>query len=287
MAGPDFSELTDQIIEAVKANPTAPDLPWRRTGLHLPSNALTGKAYRGVNVLALWARAMRRGYERPLWATYRQWAAVGAQVIRGEKGTPVLYFQEGAPASDETDKQRRPFARASIVFCVDQVSGYTHAPLPPPPIWDKYAPAEAFITATGADIRFGGDEAYYSRATDHIQLPHPEAFLDTATSTARDGYYSTALHELAHWTGAKKRLDRDLSGRFGSAAYAMEELVAELTAAFACAGLGVTPTLRPDHARYIANWAAVLRDDGRAIQTAASAASRAFDYLSRREVQSP
>ncbi len=280
MPGPDFITLTAEIIAAIDANPSAPDLPWRRSGLHLPTNAQTRKAYRGFNVLALWAAAIRRGYKHPVWATYRQWSALGAQVLGGERGTAIVYFQDRPSDPDDEDQRRRPLARSSVVFCADQVTGF----VPPPPEvtsdWDRFAPAEAFITGTCADIRYGGGEAYYSSLTDHIQIPHAEDFIDTPTSTARDGFYSTIFHELAHWSGAKKRLDRDLSGKFGSQSYAMEELVAELTAAFACAALNVTPTLRPDHAGYLANWAKVLRDEPRALTRAASAAARAFDYLS-------
>lgn len=281
MPAPDFSDLTAQIIAAVEANPDAPDLPWRRAGLHLPTNAQTGKAYRGINVLTLWAATIHRGYQHPLWATYRQWSALGAQVLRGERGTPIVYFQDRPHDADDNDQRRRPLARSSMVFCADQVSSFA------PPLadvtsdWDRFSPAEAFIAGTGADIRYGGGEAYYAPLTDHIQIPCAEDFIDTPTSTARDGYYSTTFHELAHWSGAKKRLDRDLSGKFGSRSYAMEELVAELAAAFACAALNVTSTVRADHARYVANWAKVLRDEPRAISHAAGRAAESLEYLTQ------
>jgi antirestriction protein ArdC len=139
--------------------------------------------------------------------------------------------------------------------------------------------AEAFTAAAGADVRYGGDRAYYRRSDDHVQMPERERFTGSATSTPTETYYATLLHELTHWTGHESRLDRDLSGRFGNEAYAMEELVAELGAAFLCADLSITNTPRPDHAAYIANWLEVLKRDKRAIFTAARKAAQATDYL--------
>ena len=151
-----------------------------------------------------------------------------------------------------------------------------------PPVTDpvtRDGHAEAFISATGADIRHGGQCAFYRPATDHIQMPERELFTGTQTSSATEAYYGTLLHELTHWTGAKTRCARNLTGRFGSQAYAMEELVAELGSAFLSAELGITPVPRPDHAGYIASWLKVLKEDKRAIFTAASKAAQAADFL--------
>jgi antirestriction protein ArdC len=131
--------------------------------------------------------------------------------------------------------------------------------------------AEALIAATGADFRIGGERAFYSPDHDFIQVPRPEAYFEPIN------WHRTALHELGHWTGHASRLARDLSGRFGSAPYAKEELIAEMASAFVCASLGIVPTVR--HADHIGNWLGVLRDDDRAIIRAASAASKAADYL--------
>jgi antirestriction protein ArdC len=130
---------------------------------------------------------------------------------------------------------------------------------------------DALIAATGADFRIGGERAFYSTAHDFIQVPRPEAYFE------RINWHRTALHELGHWSGHPSRLARDLSGNFGSAPYAKEELVAEMTSAFVCASLGIVPTVR--HADYIGSWLEVLREDNRAIVRTASAASKAADYL--------
>jgi len=138
---------------------------------------------------------------------------------------------------------------------------------------------EQFVRGTRADIRPGGSEAFYSVAGDYVAIPPSDSFIGTATSTATECYYSVLLHELVHWTGASHRLNRDLSDRFGGKGYAMEELVAELGAAFLCSKLEIASTPRADHAAYIANWLEVLKADKRAIFTAASQASEAADYL--------
>jgi antirestriction protein ArdC len=171
-------------------------------------------------------------------------------------------------------------ARASYVFNADQVDGFEAPPLPEPKdpaqILDR---AEAFIAATGADIRHGGNRAFYRFPDDFIQMPERERFMGTETSTATESYYSTLLHELTHWTGSAKRCDRAFGKRFGDEAYAVEELVAELGAAFLCADLGITLEPRADHAAYIDNWLKVLKADKKAIFTAASQAAKATDYL--------
>ncbi len=157
---------------------------------------------------------------------------------------------------------------------------------PAAPVRDPAAPRpdlDAFVARTGAAIQHGGASAYYSVPRDAIQLPPPSAFTGSPTSTATESYYSTLFHELTHWTAPAHRCARDLSGRFGSAAYAMEELVAELGAAFLCADLGVTSAPRPDHAQYLADWLRVLRHDKRAIFTAASQASRAATFVQKAE----
>jgi len=130
---------------------------------------------------------------------------------------------------------------------------------------------ETLIRTSGADVRLGGDKAFYAPGPDYIQVPRPEAYFEPIN------WHRTALHELSHWSGATHRLGRDLSGGFGSKLYAKEELVAEISAAFLCATLGITPTVR--HSDYIASWLEVLREDNRAIVRAASAASKAADYL--------
>ena len=186
--------------------------------------------------------------------------------------------------SDPGEEPRpRWFARAFRVFNADQVDGYEpdeHSEeLPEESLVERIERAEAFVEATSATIGHGGGRAYYNPTGDYIQMPGVVRFRDTETSTATEGYYATLFHELTHWSGHKGRCDRDLTGRFGGASYAMEELVAELGAAFLCAELGISTQPREDHAGYLAHWLEVMREDAAAIFTAAAKASEAARYL--------
>jgi antirestriction protein ArdC len=278
-------EITDTIVQAIEAGPGHFTLPWHRSvSVARPRNVATKRLYRGVNVLALWVSADKNGFPSPLWGTYRQWSSVGAQVRRGEKASLVVFYKPFEVTTEnengEPTTESRRFARASFVFNAAQVDGYTEEV---PSILSNAAeslPAvDAFITATRADVRHGGDRAYYRPATDHIQMPQRESFIGTTTSTPMESYYATLLHELTHWTAHPSRLARDLKGRFGDASYAMEELIADLGAAFLCADLAIASSPRADHAAYLASWLQVLKDDKRAIFTAASKASEAAEFL--------
>ncbi len=281
-----YAAVTDSIIAAIEAGAGKWRMPWHSggAGLERPINAQTGNAYRGVNVLALWVSAANRGYATGTWATYKQWKARGAQVQRGQKGTVVAFYKqwdaETTKADGTTEKQKRFMARASFVFNADQVDGWT--PPEAPTVTSPVAPvqaADAFVQGTGASVRHGGSSAHYSPAGDHIQMPPREAFTGTDTSSATESYYSTLLHELVHWTGPKDRCNREFGQRFGDRAYAMEELVAELGAAFLCADLGISLEPRADHAKYLNAWLQVLKADKRAIFTASSKAATATDWL--------
>ncbi|MCC0057779.1 MAG: DUF1738 domain-containing protein [Hyphomicrobiaceae bacterium] len=279
------AEITDKLIAAIEANPSEPTLPWRRISgpLFMPVNALTGNAYNGINVVALWVEAEVRQFATPIWGTYRQWAEKGAQVRKGEKASHVIFYKEyeaDPDPSDANDDGKRRVARASAVFNADQVDGFTPPDDPEPlgPIQRNEA-AEHFVAATGARIEHGGQRAYYRPSTDHIQMPDEGLFAGTDTMSRDESYYAVQLHELIHWTGASHRLDRQFGKRFGDAAYSAEELTAELGAAFLCSELGITQDTRPDHAQYLAHWLQLLKDDSRAIFTAAAKASQAVAYL--------
>lgn len=285
------AEVTASIIAAIEANPGTPHLPWLQSTqpLHLPRNVLTKNAYNGINILQLWATGFVRGYEHQLWASYRQWAQLGAQVRQGERATAVAFYKayEVEPKADDPDDDgNRRVLRTSSVFNIHQVTGYAApaSPLPSAPPadpWVPLEPVEDFIATTGADIRHGGDQAYFHRTKDFIQMPERASFIGTDTSTPLEAYYSVLFHELTHWTGASPRLSRTFGQRFGDQAYAAEELVAELGAAFVAADLGVTPAPRADHAQYIAHWLTLLKSDRRAIFVAAAKASEAVRYLQR------
>lgn len=282
-------QITDQIITAIEAGAAEFRLPWHRAdgGLSRPTNVATGKLYQGVNVLTLWVTAEAQGYAMPLWGTYRQWQAKGAQVRKGEKAAFIVFYKEldverVNQETGEAEEGRALLARASAVFNVAQVDGYevdAEAQAPPPSSFEAIAAAEALLTSSGATVIETGDRAFYRPSDDTIHLPDRARFTGSETMTPVEAFYATALHELTHWTGAKHRLDRAFGNRFGSRAYAFEELVAELGSSYLCAEVGVTTSLRPDHAAYIAHWLEIMREDKKAIFTAASAAQRAADFL--------
>lgn len=281
------AEITAKIIAAINADPGKPQMPWRRSGkpLWMPENALTKNRYNGINVVALWVAAEVRGFTSPIWATYRQYSELGAQVRKGAKAELVVFYKDYDVAPDPTNEQddgKRRVARASYVFNAAEVEGFV-PPDPPARLGpvERIAAADRFVTATGAKIEHGGERAFYRPATDHIQMPDEGLFCGTDTMDRREAYYAVLLHELTHWTAPEARCNRDLSKRFLKAEVAAEELVAEIGSAMLCAELGVSQDTRPDHAQYIHHWMQLLTDDPRAIFTAAAKASEAVTYLKR------
>ena len=278
-------DVTAKIIATIEADPAQPQMPWHRgtAPLVLPVNIATAKPYQGINIVTLWCAAESAGYHANVWGTYKQWQASDCQVRKGEKAALVVFYKEydTEPNPDDSDDDgKRRVAKASWAFNAQQVDGYS--PPPPPadlgPI-DRLARADAFTAATLADIRHGGSRAFYRPSADYIQMPAEGLFTGTATSTRCESYYGVLLHELTHWCGADKRLNREFGKRFGDNAYAVEEMVAELAAAFLCAELGITNEPRPDHAHYIRHWLSILKQDNRAIFAAAAKASEACRYL--------
>lgn len=284
--GNPYSEITAKIIAAIERDPGKPSLPWRPRGgmpLWMPVNVATGNGYSGINVVSLWATAEHAGYNAPLWATYKQWQALGAQVRGGQKSALIVKYGEfevEPKEGDPLDDGKRLFIKRAHVFNVAQVDGYAmpEAPEPLGPI-ARIAAADAFIAATGARIEHGGESAFYRPSADVIRMPDEGLFVGTDSMTRDEGYYAVLLHELAHWTGHDRRLARKLRNRFGDAEYAAEELIAEIASAFLCADLQITQDTRPDHAQYVANWLQLLKNDPKAIFTAAAAAERAAKYL--------
>jgi antirestriction protein ArdC len=224
---------------------------------------------------------VEQGFTSQRWLTYRQAEQAGGHVRRGERGTVVCYADRFTPRAEadkaqSEDREARTiaFLKRFTVFNIDQCEGLPEALTGPMVPLDPIVAIEAvdrIIRASGADFRVGGGEAYYSPMQDYVAVPPQTAFHEPIN------WYRTALHELGHWTGHTSRLGRDQSGKFGSAAYAREELVAEMVSAFACASLGIVPTVR--HADYVGAWLEVLRADEKAIFRAASAASKAADFL--------
>lgn len=285
-------EITNRIVEAIEAGAGDFKMPWHVSAdLRAPLNAHTKRAYRGVNVLTLWLTSHIQGFASSEWATFKQWQERGCQVRKGEKGTPIVFYkqlvgEDADPATGTTTERRIPFARASWVFNAAQVDGadVPEAPAPLAPLFERIEHVEQVVAATGARIEHGGQRAFYRPSTDSIQMPDAGLFTGTDTSTAQEAYYSTMLHELGHWTGTEPRLNRTRGKRFGDKAYAYEELVAELSAAFLCNDLQITVTPRADHAQYLASWLEVLKDDKRAIFSAASEATAATAYILKTSV---
>lgn len=236
----------------------------------------TGDAYRGINQLLL----MFEGRSDARWGTYKAWAAAGAQVRKGEKGTQICFFNTLKKERTDGTVDQIPFLKLYTVFNAEQVDNAPAAePRPEPTPIERMAAVDAWIKATDANIRHGGDVACYSPTLDLIQMPESEQFVDQTDGTRAQNYYGVLLHELTHWTGHKSRCNRDFSGRFGDEAYAFEELIAELGATFACAALGIEAEPREDHAKYLKSWLKVLRGDNKAIVTAAKQAQLAFEFL--------
>lgn len=283
-----YQHVTNEILAMLDQDPGAFEMPWQRLGRDTlrPFNVATGRRYSGINILQLWMSAHKQGFTGGAWATFKQWRERGGAVRKGAKSTLAVFFKTititEQDADGEPTEKTIPIGRAYPVFHIDQVDGISHEP-PTEPAGDGVAAqhdADRFIAATGAAIHHdGGDRAFYRPATDSIHLPEPARFTGSHTASATERYYGVALHELTHWTSASHRCNRQLGERFGDAAYAAEELVAELGSAFLCADLGITPQTRRDHAAYIAAWQHLLRNDKRAVVTAASKASEAATYL--------
>lgn len=280
-----YTRITNRIVAELEQG-TRPWLkPWNAehaAGRITRPLRHNGQPYSGINVLMLWSEAMDKGYTAPIWMTFRQAQELGAHVRKGEHGSLVVYadrFTKTETDDAGQDVERSiPFMKGYTVFNVEQIDDLpAHYYAKAAPVLDpvqRIAHAESYFAALGADIRHGGNMAFYAISSDHVQMPPFESFRDA------ESYYATLAHECTHWTRHEKRLARDFGRkRFGDEGYAIEELVAELGSAFLCADLGLTPEPREDHAAYIGSWLKVLKNDKRAIFTAAGHAQRAADFL--------
>jgi antirestriction protein ArdC len=276
------------IAEKIKAQFEKGVRPWMRpwdagntAGRIMRPLRSNGQPYSGINILMLWAEAADKGYASPTWMTLRQANSLEAHVRKGEHGSIVVYA-DSITKKEEKDgealEREIHFLKTYTVFNVEQIEGlpeqyYAKPPVRLTPI-ERIAHAEAFVQNTKADIRIGGNRAYYAAEPDHIRLPPIEAFRDT------ESFYATELHELMHWTRHETRLSRDFRRKaWGDEGYAREEIVAELGAALACCELDITPEVREDHASYISSWLNILNNDKRFIIESAAHAQRAADYL--------
>jgi antirestriction protein ArdC len=280
-----YARVTSRIVEQLEQGARSWMQPWNAThaaGRITRPLRFNAQPYSGINILMLWASAEEQGFISPYWMTFRQAQELNAHVKKGEKGSPVVYANsfkktETDDAGQEVEHEI-PYLKQYTVFCADQIEGlpapyYQLAEQPKEKI-EAIAHAQEFFGNTKADIRTGGNRAFYALEPDYIRVPPIEAFRDAESHAA------TVAHELTHWTRHQSRLNRDLGRKkWGDEGYAMEELVAEMASAFLCADLQITPEVREDHASYIDNWLKVLKDDKRAVFSAASFASKAVDFL--------
>ncbi|HEY4313326.1 MAG TPA: zincin-like metallopeptidase domain-containing protein [Pirellulales bacterium] len=285
-ARPDiYTTITNCIIEQLSQG----TLPWRKpwSAEHMAGRIsrplrFNGQPYSGINVIVLWMTAEASGFVSPFWLTYRQCQELGGFVKKGEHGSQVVYAstfkkKEENDAGEQIEEEIL-FLKTYTVFCADQCESlpkhYYQLVEPPKEKLERIAAVDQFVANIKADVRYGGNQAYYSLTGDYVQMPPFETFRDAESQAA------TLLHELVHFTRHPSRLNRDFGHkRFGDEAYAVEELTAEIGSAFLCADLQITPEVRDDHAAYIGHWLKVFKDDRRAIFSAASHASRAVDYL--------
>lgn len=284
-------DITDKILTAIAADPGEFKMPWRQRsgGLTLPQNFITKSTYSGINIFALSAAAMLRGFEHNLWGSYKQWNAIGAQVRRGAKAETIVFYKsyQSEPDPNQPDDEgHRRVARASSVFNIADVEGAILPPSSDPaPLIHRLDAVEYFVANTKIPVLIGGERAFYRHSSDTVHMPSEDLFTGSCTMTRQESFYATLLHEICHASGHKSRLDRPVPKAFGDSVYIEEELLAELAAAILCAQYHVTQDTRPDHAQYIHHWAQLLKDDSKAIFRAAARASEAVTFLNGLQAQ--
>ncbi|HBY5672356.1 TPA: DUF1738 domain-containing protein [Klebsiella pneumoniae] len=270
-----YQIVTDSIIAALEAGVKPWSCPWQRvSGMSgLPSNDATSIAYSGMNIMLLWCSASKQGFSDSRWMTYKQAQAAGGQVRTRERGTTAIFYTTLEKENAAGEVEHIPMLKTFTVFNVQQIDGLalTTETVSPEATFDPVPQVENLLRKSGANIIEKGQNAFFSPSTDEVWLPERHLFSDAAN------FYATGLHELIHWSGGKKRLNREMKGKFGSADYAEEELIAELGSAFLMADLGIEGEVQ--HESYIASWLKELKNDKRYIFKAVSAASKAHRYL--------
>ena len=270
-----YQEVTDQIIAEIEKGAMPWVKPWKADS-SCEKNIASKKEYNGINRLILAMMTHFKGYQSPFYGSFKQWQDLGGTVRKGEKGTKIVFYKPVSVEKTNDQGESENFAYSCLktyyVFNADQVDGIEIAkPEVSPRVYNPAPALDDRILKTGANIKHGGGSAFFSPTGDFIGMPNRDTFNDDSS------YYATVLHELTHWSGAKHRLDRDLSGKFGNSKYAFEELVAELGAAFLCQDYQIQGELR--HAGYIQNWLTCLRENNQAIFKAAALAQKAADYI--------
>ncbi len=279
-----YQQTTDTILRLLESGTVPWQKPWIDDGcaFAMPRNYTTGRHYNGINILLLWSSMFEQKFTTCEWASFKQWQAKKESIRKGEKGTLIVFCDTFEKEVDGEVKDI-PFLKSSVVFNRCQLAGYDPKQIKPAnealSLVEKINVVDDFITNTEATVIHSGSLAYYCPSTDTIYLPAPDHFQASTTCSATESYYFTLLHELTHWTGSTKRLDRIKGKRFGDEDYAIEELVAELGSAFLCAQFDICAAVHDDHAAYIAHWLKALKENKQFIFKAASEASKAVEYL--------
>jgi len=277
-----YQDFTDQVIKQMEDNNMSWFKPFTTSILNGHHNVVSKKCYQGLNCFSIGLSVHKNNFKSNEWATYNQWHKKECNVKKGEKGTPIFYwnFKEYEDKNNKDKTVKIPFLKHYTIFNADQVNGYETKELETKELddWKAHFKTDTFVENTGAKIE-NNNKAFYSTSLDFIGMPNKEDFKANKEDTKEQLYYSTLLHELTHWTGHKSRCNRDLQNRFGSQAYAMEELIAETGSAFLCSHLGVTKAPTPNHARYLNNWLEVLKKDDKAMIKAFTLSKNASEYL--------
>ena len=289
-----YQDFTDQVIKQMENNNMNWFKPFTTSILNGHHNVVSKKCYQGLNCFSIGLSVHDNGFKSNEWATFNQWFTLDGGVKEGKriitpskyivkgKGTSILYWniKEYEDKNDKDKKVKIPMLRYFVVFNADQVEGYKTKEIETKEIddWKAHFKTDTFVENTKANIQVN-NKAFYSPSGDFIGMPPKEDFKGDKENTKEQHYYSTLLHELTHWTGHSSRCNRDLQNRFGSKAYAMEELVAEIGSAFLCSYLGVTKAPTPNHGRYLNNWLEVLKEDKKAIFKAFSLSKVSSEYL--------
>jgi len=275
-----YDQVTDRIIAELERGALPWIKPWRDIpGGNEDRNIISQKPYQGINRLILGMS----GFSNPAWGSFKQWQQLGGTVRKGETGTHIVFYSPIVkdainPSTGNLEQSKYHCLKSYVVFNLSQVEGINLVKSDPvdAPVFNPIPALEDKVIKTGARISHGGHQAYYRRDSDYIGMPEKIEFRDESN------YYATLLHELVHWSGAPKRLDREKGKRFADAAYAFEELIAELGAAFLCQDFGIAGDLR--HADYIGSWLKCLKADNKAIFNAAALAQKAASYINDLDV---
>lgn len=298
-----YQMVTDAVLALMEKHGTNWTKPWQASAGNSHHNVVSGKPYQGTNIFMTAISAYSNEFKSNEWASFNQWFILGGgkkEKINGKwvvtkpskykitsKGTDIVFFDKVMITDEITEKQAMvPVLKGFSVFNADQVDGYEAKPVEEQAKPEfNHQETEKLVTDSGAIIKHGGNKAFYAPEPDFIQMPEKTDFKGTKDSTPEQSYYGTLLHELCHWSGHNSRLDRKLVGRFGSNAYAFEELIAETGSAFLAAMLGLEKEPTPDHAKYLNSWLEVLKTDKRAMMKAFGQAQKAANYILESQAQ--